>query len=282
MSPTSVRTKKVNKVSESRSKTDNGNRNVNLQILPGVYELVSYNKFLIMRFEDGKIENINVFKGNKEIVNCCGGQPKIKSQADGSLFTEIFSQDQSDKLMKLTELVGRKVICSPHPVYNQTRGVVYAPELLSLDTDEIQSELQDQNVIKVVRMRKKVHGELIPLPSLILTFSTHKLPNSIKAGWLNLNVKPYIPSPLRCYHCQMYGHLIQKCKKKINQEPAICHNCGKTAHGECSEAASCIHCGGEHPASSKNCSRFIFEKEVQAVKVMEKLTFKEARKKSIR
>lgn len=77
----------------------------------------------------------------------------------------------------------------------------------------------------------------------------------------------------------MYGHLIQKCRKKMNQEPAVCQNCGKTAHGECNETSCCIHCGGDHPASSKSCSKFIFEKEVQAIKVMEKLTFKEARKK---
>ena len=280
-SPTTDRTKKIPKGREQRNKRENMNMNKMMQILPGVYELVSFNKFLVLQFEDGKNENVNVFKGNREIMNCCGGQPKIRSQMDGSLLIEVISQEQSEKLMKMTELVGRKVSCIPHPTFNQCRGVVYAPELLSIDAGEIQSELHDQNVIRVLRMRKKVQGQLIPLPTLVLTFSTHKLPTTIKAGWLTLKVKPYIPSPLRCYHCQMYGHLIQKCKKLINQEPAVCHNCGKSAHGECKETPSCINCGGEHPASSKSCSKFLFEKEVQAIKVMEKLTFKEARKRAL-
>ncbi|XP_064120789.1 cell growth-regulating nucleolar protein-like [Macrobrachium nipponense] len=98
-------------------------------------------------------------------------------------------------------------------------------------------------------------------------------------GWLNFKVKPYIPSPLRCYHCQMFGHLIQKCRKKMNEEPALCCNCGKEAHGPCNEPPSCINCGENHPASSKSCMKFILEKEVQTVKVIEKISFKDARKK---
>ena len=277
-SPNSTGTKKSEKV-KKYNKNENNNKNVTMQILPGVYELVSYNKYLIIQFEDGKCENVNVFKGNREIVNCCGGQPKVRSQMDGNLSVEVYSPEQSEKLMKMTQLVGRKVSVIPHPIFNQCRGVIYAPELLSIDAEEIQTELEDQNVTRVVRMRKKVQDQLVPLPTLILSFSTYKLPSVIKAGWLNFKVKPCIPSPIRCYHCQMYGHLIQKCKKRINQEPAVCQNCGKNAHGECNEHPSCIHCGEGHTSSSKNCSKYIFEKEVQAIKVIEKVTFKEARRK---
>ena len=279
-SPVSTGKKKIVNV-KNYAKNENSNKNGKMQILPGVYELVSYSKYLIIHFEDGKCENVNVFKGNREIVNCCGGQPKIRSQMDGNLSIEVYSLEQSEKLMKMTQLVGRKVSVIPHPIFNQCRGVIYAPELLSIDPEEIQSELEEQNVTRVVRMRKKVQDQFIPLPTLILTFSTYKLPSIIKAGWLNFKVKPYIPSPIRCYHCQMYGHLIQKCKRRLNQEPAICQNCGKNAHGECNETPSCIHCGEGHASSSKNCSRFIYEKEVQAIKVLEKVTFKEARRKAL-
>ena len=154
-SPVANWEKRAPKGKEKQNKRLNMNNSGVMQILPGVYELVSYNKFLVIQFEDGNIENVNVFKGNKEIVNCCGGQPKIKQQTDGSLLIEVFSQDQSEKLMELTTLVGRKIRCIPHPIYNQCRGVVYAPELLTIDTEEIESELKDQNVIRVVRMRKK-------------------------------------------------------------------------------------------------------------------------------
>ena len=75
-SPNSAGTKKFSK-SKNSDRSENYNKNKMMQILPGVYELVSYNKFLIIQFEDGKCENVNVFKGNREIVNFCGGQPKI-------------------------------------------------------------------------------------------------------------------------------------------------------------------------------------------------------------
>ena len=76
-SPTTDRTKKIPKGREQRNKRENMNMNKMMQILPGVYELVSFNKFLVVQFEDGKNENVNVFKGNREIMNCCGGQREI-------------------------------------------------------------------------------------------------------------------------------------------------------------------------------------------------------------
>ena len=260
------------------SKPENMYKN-RIQILPGFYEFVSYNKFLIIRVESEVPVNINVFKGNREIVQLCGSQPKIQSQGDGSLFIETSSPEQSEALLKINKLAGLKVRCYPHPTFNQCRGVVYAPELLDLDCEEIQSELADQNVVKVIRMHKKINGLRVPLATLILTFDTFKLPNTIKAGWLNLRVKPYIPSPKRCFHCQMYGHLIQRCKKMITNVPAVCSICGQTEHGECSNPPSCIHCGEGHPSSSRNCIKFMFEKEIQATKVLEKVSFKEARRK---
>ena len=252
-----------------------------IQILPGLYELVSYNKFLILRIDSEEHVKINVFKGNREIAQHCGSEPKILPQGDGSLLIEASSPEQSEALLKMTKLTGIKVQCYPHPTFNQCRGVIYAPELLELDCEEIQSELADQGVVRVVRMQKKINGTRIPLATLILTFNKFKLPNIIKAGWLNLKVKPYIPTPMRCFHCQKYGHLIQKCKKMINREPAVCITCGMNAHGTCTNPPSCIHCGEGHSSSSKNCVKFIFEKEVQTIRVMEKLSFKEARKRAL-
>ena len=46
------------------------------------------------------------------------------------------------------------------------------------------------------------------------------------------------------------------------------------------DTPSCINCGGEHSASSKSCPRFIYEKEVQAIKVLEKVSFKEAKRRA--
>ena len=89
-----------------------------MQVLPGVYELVSYNKFLILQFEN-LVGNINPFKANKELVSICGKEPKIRSQGDGSLLIEASSLDESEKLLKTTKLVGHDMKCIPHPTFNQ-------------------------------------------------------------------------------------------------------------------------------------------------------------------
>ncbi|XP_068238371.1 uncharacterized protein [Palaemon carinicauda] len=199
------------------------------EILPGHYEEENYDKFLILEFENGRHEHVNVFKANREI----------------------------------------------------SRGVIYAPELLEQEEKEIENELRDQGGVKVLRMRKRVGEQRVSLATLVLTFDQCRLPSAIKAGWLSLKVKPYIPSPLRCYHCQMYGHLSQKCKEKLNNKPSVCANGGKNSHGACMESPCCIHCGEAHPEISKSCVKFIFEKEIQAIRTMGRVTFKEARKRSL-
>ena len=48
-----------------------------------------------------------------------------------------------------------------------------------------------------------------------------------------------------------------------------------------SEVSKTPHYGVMHPASSKSCTRFLYEKEVQAIRVLEKVSFKEARRKAL-
>ena len=139
---------------------------------------------MILEIENGKLENINVFKANREIIQICGSQPKILPQGDGSLLIETTSPEQSEKLKLIGTLDGHTVKCFSHPVFNQCRGVIYAPELLQIEEKEIETELRSQGVSKVIRMKKKVGEQLIPLPTLILTFDQCKLPKFIKAGWL--------------------------------------------------------------------------------------------------
>ena len=84
--------------------------------------------------------DINVF----EIIGLCGSQPKIHLQGNRNLLVEATSLKRSERLM--ARIAGIKVHCSPHSTFNQCTGFIYDPELLTLDNDEVQSELADQNV----------------------------------------------------------------------------------------------------------------------------------------
>ena len=140
-------------------------------------------------------------------------------------------------------------------------------------------EFKDQGVVEVKQMKKTVGGLLTPLPTYVLTFDLVKLPSVIRAAWLRLEVRPYIPTCRRCFHCQRFGHVINSCRKRMQGEKGVCAQCGQGEHGECTNSPHCINCGEDHPASSKKCSRFIFEQEVQTLRAKEHLSFKEARQR---
>ena len=75
------------------------------------------------------------------------------------------------------------------------------------------------------------------------------------------------------------SHVLTSWRLKEQGKEAVCVNCSKTAHGICQDIPKCIHCGNNHPSSSKSCDIFIMEQEIQAVKVVERLCYAEARSK---
>ena len=86
-----------------------------MQVMPGVYELISYNKYLILEVENNIIENLNIFKAYRKIVHICGSQPKIRSQGDGRLLLEVSSLEQSANLLSMTRFLGHNVRVFPLP-----------------------------------------------------------------------------------------------------------------------------------------------------------------------
>ena len=111
----------------------------------------------------------------------------------------------------------------------------------------------------------------------ILTFSTPDLPTSIKVGFQLVKVDVYVPSPLRCYRCQRYGHHESNCRST-----PVCPKC--VFEGEdhdqktCSKPPLCVSCKSSHPTYSKECSVWKDEKEILSIKFKDNVTFLEARK----
>ena len=140
--------------------------------------------------------------------------------------------------------------------------------------DEIKDELKDQQVSEVKKIMKKKDGNLVATGTIILTFSSPKLPPSIKVGYMNIKVDPFIPNPLRCFQCQLFGHTKNNCKRGLT-----CPKCGKPDHEEtpCNAPLYCVNCAGEHAATDKNCPKWLEEKEIQNVKYNRGLSYPEAR-----
>ncbi|XP_046567997.1 ankyrin repeat and KH domain-containing protein mask-like [Haliotis rubra] len=71
-----------------------------------------------------------------------------------------------------------------------------------MSEEDFASELADEGVSAVKRFTIKKEGIIVKTNTYLLTFDRSSLPKSIKAGYFNIGVDLYVPSPLRCYECQ--------------------------------------------------------------------------------
>ena len=119
------------------------------------------------------------------------------------------------------------------------------------------------------------NNEKIPTKHIILTFASTKLPRSLRAGYLECPIRPYIPNPLRCYNCQRFGHSKTSCRGKLT-----CSRCGIVGHEslDCEAPFRCVNCLQDHPSYSKSCEKWKIEKEIQTVRTKQNISYREARK----
>ena len=116
----------------------------------------------------------------------------------------------------------------------------------------------------------------VPTDTIVLTFDSPKPPTSIRAAYLTLSVRPYVPNPMRCFKCQRFGHGKDRCRRSAE----LCARCGKGGHAEhqCSAAPLCTNCHGEHSASSKECPKYLEELAILRYRAEHGGTFQEARR----
>ena len=237
--------------------------------------------FVIRSSGDSNLCRLNVFKVTRELSSCINGEPKkLGHNSDGTLNVEVSSAAQGEKLASLTALLGEPIIVEPHKSYNGSQGVVVSSILQGYSESDILDGLSDQGVTRVYRLKKKVDGHLTPTAAVVLSFTSHDLPERVRImpGYFE-KVRPYIPMPRRCFRCQSFGHVGGKCRSPV----AYCVTCGLEAHDDspCRRPPTCHNCDEPHPASSRICSRYLLEKEILAIKTKERLTFPEARQKAL-
>ena len=156
---------------------------------------------------------------------------------------------------------------------NTSKGVVRNWELARTDPVKIKENVP--SILDVHRIIIKRNNMEVKTNTLILTFNSPKIPDSLKICYLNIPVTQYVPNPLRCYKCQRFGHVTSKCKHN-----ETCAKCSETGHKDesCTKAFKCINCGESHAAYSKKCAIFKREFDIQSIRVSRNISFFEARK----
>ena len=126
---------------------------------------------------------------------------------------EISSANQSDILSKCSAIGTFAVSVEKHRTLNSSRGVISEPDLLYSTNEEILEQIQSQNItVRQITIRR--NGQILPIKCLILTFNCPTLPKKMKAAYLS-SVHPYIPNPLRCFQCELYGHSKTSCRGSV-------------------------------------------------------------------
>jgi len=231
--------------------------------------------FVVVRQGGGDFSRVSPFLIDKAIKREIGGYKAIKLLKNKNILIETASCDQSKRLLQMTSLSNDiKVSVSPHRSLNFCKGTINCPEITGLREDEIAENLKDQNVVCVRRLNRKVRGETILTNSYLLTFVGRELPEKIRVGYLYLNVRLFIPSPLRCYRCFGFQHQAKACKKT-----PICFLCGKEKHGDlqCTHSITCVNCSGNHPSISAKCPIWEQEKCILEIMAKNKISYNHAK-----
>ncbi len=237
----------------------------------------TWQKFWIIKpCTPGELEGMSVFIVQKYLEHNIGhGLNTKKIRKTGNLLVEVNNAKQADRIRRNEQIHGTLTRSEPHRSLNVRKGVVRSPDLRGMDDDVLLDEWSEQGVSDVKRIFAFRDGEKKPTDSLIVTFDLQTLPKELTAGYLRLPVSLYVPQPLRCYHCQKYGHHKSQCKNK----PA-CQVCSGEGHDDrtCGNKPHCRNCGEDHAPSSKACSKWVQEKEICKIKTEQNISYPEARK----
>ncbi|GFW96497.1 putative RNA-directed DNA polymerase from transposon BS [Trichonephila clavipes] len=168
-------------------------------------------RFSLLSLPNNDMSKISPFAIHKTLIRV-GGEPKsIKRLRFRDLLIETKSAVQTKSFLLAKSFINSPITISPHKTLNSSCGVISEPDLLSTPEAEILEGFSNQSVIQVRRIVIKKGTTVISTKHLILTFSSPSLPHTIKAGYLNCKIHPYVPNPLCCFNCQRFGHSQTSC-----------------------------------------------------------------------
>ena len=224
------------------------------------------------------LTKLSPFAVEKHIYGKFDTVHKVTKMRSGSLLIEATRPKQTRIILDTISFMDIEVKATPHRSLNTSKGVIrdHGRDLFDMSENDIVLELKDQGLEGVSRFILKKDGKEIKTNTLFITFATPTPPPKLKIGYYNVEVKLYIPNPLRCFSCQEFGHSRKYCKKELR-----CWKCGCEGHdgSACtSESVCCVNCKGKHYSSSKECPVWILEKEIQRVKAEKALPYGEARR----
>ena len=180
-------------------------------------------RFLIIHSEkEGKtISFLSSFVVHKTIMSVAGKPKSIKNLRSCDLLIQCAKESHEKSLLQMKTFCGLKCSFTPHSSFNTSKGIIRCPALKRVKSDDIKEGMVEKRVTDVRRITVRRDGNTKITNTYVFTFNSPNLPSVVKVGFMQVKVDVYITNPLRCYHCQVFGHQENKCGRH-----AVCCNCG--------------------------------------------------------
>jgi hypothetical protein len=231
---------------------------------------------VIIRATEVNLANANPIIIAKHLNETAKGYiKKIRKVREGGLAITCKSAGQAKKLKAINHL-GKWAVTTEFPRSElECKGVISGVPLVVTE-EEVVEVGKDIGILSAKRLTRKKDGKMEKTLSVCLTFSGSVMPREVCLGYEVFPVRVFVPSVLRCYKCQRFGHIASVCKGGER-----CVRCGEEhAFEKCSKKDNprCLRCGGAHSAAYAGCEKMKQQKQIQYEKVTKNISYAEAAK----
>lgn len=237
-------------------------------------------------------ENINEISISKFLmsVNLNSGIKEIRKLNQNKIRVEVRAKSLANDIIKNVPLRKLQLINSYIPnQFVKTVGVVRGIPV-DLTNEEIYEYMEsDVHIDSFERLNYWDKKDQVTKPgtTIKINFRSTSLPHEIKIFYVVKKVFHYIPKPVVCRNCLIYGHTANVCKSK---NISLCNNCAEKTHHFKDESCnkSCIHCklmcitkckycNENHKTISGQCPEMEKQSKIKEIIVKEKLSYGEAK-----
>jgi len=194
-------------------------------------------------------------------------------------------QEQVEKLCSIQTILGSEVTITEHKANKNittTKKIIFGVSVTWTD-EEIRNESGANEIYRMNKYNTETNTKE-PTTTIILTYNIPNPPASIYIGLKQYKTRQYIPKPLRCFNCQLFGHSMQNCKGKVT--------CGRCTENHKTDSCpiprfeensannillyKCRNCNQHHPSGFKGCAAFIKAQTITEIKTTNKISYAEA------
>ena len=194
------------------------------------------------------------------LFHTAGIEKIMVNEQKGHVVVDVISNDYLTDLCAVTELGPWKVKCSV-----PSRTKIFSGVLMDVSTfiseADITSMLQEggYHFVKVVRLHRNKDGARTATRDVRVDFLTplSALPRKVKLDYEPHTLREYRHTPTRCFTCQNFGHMSDKCKLRESGRVICGKCCDNHETRDCTNSFfKCKNCGGDHPSFSRSCEKF--------------------------